>query len=59
MTTLPPDDPALSEVVNECLEALRRGESIDDCLNRHPDIADGAASSAGSRRRNVWRCSNA
>lgn len=40
MTTLPPDDLALSEIVNECLEALRNGESIDDCLSRHPDIAD-------------------
>ena len=40
MTTLQPDDPALSEVIDECLEALRRGESIDDCLSRHPDIAD-------------------
>ena len=40
MTSLPPDDPALSEIVNECLEALRHGESIDDCLSRHPDIAD-------------------
>ncbi len=40
MTTLPPDDPALAEVVNDCLEALRHGESIDDCLSRHPDIAD-------------------
>ncbi len=40
MTMPPPDDPALSEVVNECLEALRRGESIDDCLSRHPDITD-------------------
>ncbi len=40
MTTLPPDDSALSEVIDECLEALRRGESIDDCLSRHPDIAD-------------------
>ncbi len=40
MTTLPPDDPALAEVIDECLEALRRGNSIDDCLSRHPDIAD-------------------
>lgn len=40
MTTLPPDDPAVSDVVHECLEALRHGESIDDCLSRHPDIAD-------------------
>ena len=40
MTTLPPDDPALAEVIDECLEALRRGESIDDCVSRHPDIAD-------------------
>ena len=40
MTSLPPDDPALSEIVNECLEALRHGDSIDDCLSRHPDIAD-------------------
>lgn len=40
MTSLPPDDPALSDIVNECLEALRHGESIDDCLSRHPDIAD-------------------
>lgn len=40
MTTLPPDDPALTEAVNECLETLRHGETIDDCLNRHPAIAD-------------------
>ncbi len=40
MTMLPPDDPALSDIVDECLEALRNGESIDDCLSRHPDIAD-------------------
>ena len=40
MTSLPPDDPALSEVLDECLEALRKGESIDDCLSRHADIAD-------------------
>ena len=40
MTSLPPDNPALSDIVNECLEALRHGESIDDCLSRHPDIAD-------------------
>lgn len=40
MTTLPPDDPALSEIVNECLEALRHGESIEERLSRHADIAD-------------------
>lgn len=40
MTALPPDDPALAEVIDECLEALRRGDSINDCLSRHPDIAD-------------------
>lgn len=40
MSTLPPDDPALSEVLDRCLEALRSGESVDDCLSRHPDIAD-------------------
>ena len=36
----PPDDPALSDAVNDCLDALRQGDSIDDCLSRHPDIAD-------------------
>ncbi len=40
MTSLPPDDSALSDIVNECLEALQNGESINDCLSRHPDIAD-------------------
>ena len=36
----PPDNPALSDAVNECVDALRQGDSIDDCLRRHPDFAD-------------------
>ncbi len=36
----PPDDPALSDAVNDCLDALRQGDSIDNCLGRYPDIAD-------------------
>ncbi len=40
MTMQQPDDPALSEAIDECVDALRRGESIDDCLSRYPDLAD-------------------
>ena len=35
----PQDDPILSEAIDECLEALRQGQTIDDCLSRYPDIA--------------------
>ena len=35
-----PENPALSEAIDECVDALRRGESIEDCLSRHPDMAE-------------------
>ncbi len=35
-----PEDSTLAEAINECMDALRRGESIDDCLSRYPDMAD-------------------
>ncbi len=40
MTEFPSDERALAEAVQDCLEALRRGESIEDCVSRYPDIAD-------------------
>ena len=40
MTMQPPqDDPILSEAIDECLDALRQGQTIDECLSRYPDIA--------------------
>ena len=29
-----------SEALNDCLERLKSGESVYDCLRRHPDLAD-------------------
>ena len=29
-----------SEALNDCLERLKRGESVYDCLRRHPELAD-------------------
>ncbi len=40
MTTPQPIDPAVADALNECLEAVLRGESIADCLNRYPYLAD-------------------
>ena len=29
-----------SDALNDCLERLKRGESVYDCLRRHPELAD-------------------
>jgi hypothetical protein len=30
----------LERVLDECLEGLARGQTVEQCLARHPDLAD-------------------